>query len=227
MGRAVNVRDRRRRMRSRRAIAMAVTAAVLAVGSVAVAAQQFEDVPEDHVFSKDIAWMAENGITRGCNPPDNTRFCPDDPVTRGQMAAFMHRFADTLGVEGASGEDGASAYEIAVENGFEGTEEEWLASLAGPQGEQGPRGEQGPQGEPGQALVAHAITPENEDYPNPHVGFLRVVDVRGGAVGLFPDPALDEPIVEATIAEPGTYKVEGVVQFFDFTGDADTTEYGY
>lgn len=31
--------------------------------------------------------------------------------------------------------NGKSAYEIAVENGFEGTEEEWLASLQGPPGE--------------------------------------------------------------------------------------------
>jgi hypothetical protein len=31
------------------------------------------------------------GITRGCNPPDNTLFCPADDVTRGQMAAFLNR----------------------------------------------------------------------------------------------------------------------------------------
>lgn len=48
---------------------------------------------------------------------------------------------------GVAGEDGKSAYEIAVEHGFEGTEEEWLESL---KGEQGPQGPQGPQGEPGQ-----------------------------------------------------------------------------
>lgn len=33
---------------------------------------------------------------------------------------------------GAPGEDGKSAYEIAVENGFQGTEEQWLASLKTP-----------------------------------------------------------------------------------------------
>ena len=33
---------------------------------------------------------------------------------------------------GAPGEDGKSAYEIAVENGFQGTEEQWLASLKAP-----------------------------------------------------------------------------------------------
>lgn len=38
------------------------------------------------------------------------------------------------------GDPGASAYEVAVENGFKGSEEEWLASLVGPQGGQGPAG---------------------------------------------------------------------------------------
>jgi len=43
------------------------------------------------VFEADIAWMAAVGITKGCNPPANTRFCPDARVTRGQMAAFLAR----------------------------------------------------------------------------------------------------------------------------------------
>ena len=38
------------------------------------------------------------------------------------------------------GKDGKSAYEIAVKNGFEGTEEEWLTSLVGEKGEQGAQG---------------------------------------------------------------------------------------
>lgn len=69
-----------------------------------------------------------------------------------------------LNLIGDTGEEGASAYEIAVENGFVGTEEEWLDSLVGPQGEpftyddfteeqleglQGPIGETGDNGEDG------------------------------------------------------------------------------
>ena len=49
-------------------------------------------------FVADIEWLAATGITRGCNPPANTLFCPNSPVTRGQMAAFLHRaLADLLG----------------------------------------------------------------------------------------------------------------------------------
>ena len=42
-----------------------------------------------------------------------------------------------------------SAYGIAVKHGYAGTEEEWLESLRGPEGQQGIQGKPGPQGEPG------------------------------------------------------------------------------
>ena len=44
---------------------------------------------------------------------------------------------------------GASAYEIALENGFVGTEEEWLASLVGKDGADGEKGDKGDTGEKG------------------------------------------------------------------------------
>lgn len=43
------------------------------------------------VFTADIDRIAAAGITLGCNPPGNNRFCPEQPVTRGQMAAFLAR----------------------------------------------------------------------------------------------------------------------------------------
>ncbi|MCP3994353.1 MAG: S-layer homology domain-containing protein [bacterium] len=43
------------------------------------------------VFEADIERLAAAGITKGCNPPANNRFCPNDPVTREQMAAFLTR----------------------------------------------------------------------------------------------------------------------------------------
>lgn len=47
------------------------------------------------------------------------------------------------------GDPGKSAYEIAVENGFVGTEAEWLEQLRGEDGEPGPPGPEGPVGPPG------------------------------------------------------------------------------
>jgi hypothetical protein len=46
---------------------------------------------EGSVFEGDINALAAAGITRGCNPPKNDRFCPDEPVTREQMASFLVR----------------------------------------------------------------------------------------------------------------------------------------
>jgi hypothetical protein len=43
------------------------------------------------VFENSIEWLRAQGITQGCNPPANDRFCPDDEVSRGQMAAFLVR----------------------------------------------------------------------------------------------------------------------------------------
>lgn len=47
------------------------------------------------------------------------------------------------------GGDGLSAYEIALRNGFEGTEEEWLESLKGAKGDTGPQGTKGDKGDKG------------------------------------------------------------------------------
>ena len=43
------------------------------------------------VFFDEALWLHREGITRGCNPPANSRFCPERSVTRGQMAAFLVR----------------------------------------------------------------------------------------------------------------------------------------
>src|SRR5690606_31195321 len=78
----------------RRITALSSAVLVLTLLPVAGSAQtagEFTDVGPGHVFVSDIAWLADEGITRGCNPPANDRFCPDDPVTRGQMAAFLAR----------------------------------------------------------------------------------------------------------------------------------------
>lgn len=39
-----------------------------------------------------IHWLSDSGVTKGCNP-EGTRYCPGDPVTRAQMATFMHRLS--------------------------------------------------------------------------------------------------------------------------------------
>jgi hypothetical protein len=50
--------------------------------------QKFTDTPPTHPFFESAHTIALWGITQGCGVD---RFCPDDPVTRGQMAAFLIR----------------------------------------------------------------------------------------------------------------------------------------
>ncbi len=54
----------------------------------------FEDVADGDTFASPIAWLRLSGISRGCNPPLNSQYCPDQPVTRGQMAAILSRALD-------------------------------------------------------------------------------------------------------------------------------------
>jgi hypothetical protein len=63
------------------------------------------------IFEEDIEGLAAGGITKGCNPPANTRFCPSAPVTRGQMAAFLVRaigYVDDGGGNLFSDDDGST-----------------------------------------------------------------------------------------------------------------------
>jgi hypothetical protein len=51
-----------------------------------ICAGRFADVPIDNPFCGFIERMADDGITSGCG---GNNFCPNDPVTRGQMAVFI------------------------------------------------------------------------------------------------------------------------------------------
>ena len=71
-------------------------------------------------------------------------------------------------IELGAGGLGKSAYEIAKEHGFKGTEKEWLDSLKGEQGEKGAKGDQGevgpqgPKGEKGEQGLEGPMGPQGE-----------------------------------------------------------------
>jgi hypothetical protein len=68
-----------------------------------------------HVFENAIEWLAEQGITQGCNPPVNDRFCPNDDVNRGQMAAFLVRAKGYTAISGDFfTDDSGSVFENAI-----------------------------------------------------------------------------------------------------------------
>ena len=56
--------------------------------SPAPGAATFGDVPTGHPFFQFVEALAASGITAGCG---NGNFCPDAPLTRGQMAVFLSK----------------------------------------------------------------------------------------------------------------------------------------
>lgn len=75
----------------------------------------FDDVPATHAFFRHIQKLRELGITQGCTA---MRYCADDRVTRGQMAAFLTRmkFGRSLHVLPGNGfEDATDASGFRVE----------------------------------------------------------------------------------------------------------------
>ncbi|CAM2785459.1 MULTISPECIES: glycosyl hydrolase family 28-related protein [Streptomyces] len=100
---------------------------------------------------------------------------------------------------------GASAYEIAVAEGFVGTPVQWLDSLVGPPGPAGPQGPEGPQGPQG---------PEGPQGPKGDPGDGSVNSVNGDLgpdiilnaadVGAVPDTAPGSPGGVAQLDDTGT-----------------------
>ena len=67
-------------------LALALTLAAIPM-SVGAAGGRFTD-DDFSGHEANIEALAHAGITQGCTP---TRFCPDEHVTRGQLAAFLVR----------------------------------------------------------------------------------------------------------------------------------------
>lgn len=126
----MKARHLRKRRRSSLKLASALALVLVSVPLAGQAASRFMDVAADHPLAADIEWLEAWGITKGCTA---TEFCPNDPVTREQMAAFLHRFA-LSGAAGGSGPQGAQG----------------PAGPAGPAGAPGPQGEVGPAGAQGE-----------------------------------------------------------------------------
>ena len=73
------------RIQSSRPILISITLLAL---SARADAQQFNDVPVDYWAASFIESIADAGITSGCG---GGNYCPDDSVTRAQMAVFLER----------------------------------------------------------------------------------------------------------------------------------------
>lgn len=88
--------------------------------------------------------------------------------------------ATSSGPQGPTGMDGDSAYEVAVANGFSGTESEWLASLVGATGAQGSKGDQGDTGPQGQTGPTGATGATGAQGPKGDQGDTTAYTFNGG-----------------------------------------------
>ena len=93
----------------------------------------------------------------------------------GETSATLHN--------GANGEKGSSAYQIAVEQGYQGSESDWLSSLKGDKGEKGNTGAKGNPGQDGaDGKSAYAIAVEH-GYENSEDEWLLSLKGEKGDTG--------------------------------------------
>ena len=147
------------------------------------------------------------------------------------------------GVDGINGQDGKSAYQIWLDNGYTGTQADFLAWLKGEagekgdkgdQGEVGPQGEagaQGPQGEKGEQGETGAQGPQG-DKGEDGVGIEKVeYDENGNLVITFTDgtkTTVEMPEKEVhthewdngTILKEATQESDGVIIYICDCGEA-------
>lgn len=61
----------------------------LAIPGATATSYRFVDVPPTHPYYADIEWFAEAGLSKGIG---GGKFAPDRALTRGELAAFLHRY---------------------------------------------------------------------------------------------------------------------------------------
>lgn len=62
----------------------------------------FTDVEMNEYYGNAVLWAQQNAIVKGIS---ETEFAPDAPITREQIAAMMHRYAEFKGIDVSVGED--------------------------------------------------------------------------------------------------------------------------
>ena len=108
------------------------------------------------------------------------------------------------GIQGPKGDPGESAYQVAVNNGFVGTEDEWLASLKGEKGDQGPKGDPGEQGADGKSAYQLAV---DSGFVGSESDWLTSLKGEKGDQGPKGDPG--EQGIQGPKGNPGEQGIQG------------------
>lgn len=149
----------------------------------------------------------------------------------GKDGASAYELAVTHGYKGTeeewikslTGKDGKSAYEIAVEHGYTGTEEEWLASLKGADGKKGTDGKDGANGTDGVSVKSVRVN----DDKHLIVTLSDGTEIDAGYVGVTDTPSSTTYTVIFKDYDGKVLKTESVAQGKSATAPANPSRDGY
>ena len=153
---------------------------------------------------------------RGLPGADGAKGDKGEQGERGLTGAKGDKGSDGLdgkdglpGAKGVDGKDGKSAYQIAVEQGFAGSEAAWLLSLKGEKGEKGDPGSGGSgtdtaalQQEIDALKAAVAKMPKYKEYQAgyiPRSDFVGTLANNGLITANYPKPFSKRPILNVTL----------------------------
>jgi hypothetical protein len=163
------------------------------------------DFPRQQDFWDLIDTLNEDKIFFGSSAPeDNVTYPLWFNTSSDQLSIFYNNSWINIGdgapgadgSDGADGADGLSAYEVALENGFSGTEQQWLSSLIGPAGADSTV--PGPQGDQGTSGVISVISPIT------NIGTSTEANIGIDLSSYYTSSQVDSAIAAIVDAAPGT-----------------------
>ena len=132
----------------------------------------------EEVLAVSMKYTDESIAGGGVSAGKNCKIQSITSITGGKRVTFLWSLDDgtekTSTMDVMDGTDGESAYELAVDEGYTGTLEEWLASLKGEKGDKGDKGDTGEGlpagGATGQVLVKKSGTDYDTEWNTPAGG---------------------------------------------------------
>ncbi len=134
------------------------------------------------------------------------------PTCSGSATQISWNSAGPTGATGPQGVPGATNYDLAQQNGYQGSLSQWLASLIGPQGPTGATGPAGPQGTQGPSGTSQVYSAE---APN---GFTSAVELS--TLNVF-------SAVQRVTVPAGSYLVSADVNAYNDASIASGTGEGF
>ena len=147
--------------------------------------------PAGNYTTMDEVAVALKDYVKIADVPDTSNLVSRDDLAEG--------LANVSTIKGDKGDTGLSAYELAIANGFEGSQEDWLKSLRGNDGSQGVVGPQGETGKDGKSAYEVAVA---NGFTGNEAEWLASLKGEGfDASGFYSKEEVDKKMAEAAAGE--------------------------